>query len=158
MILILAYGNSLRRDDGAGFVLAEKLEGLLSKPGLDVLRIDSHQLTPELSLDISGEDVRSVIFIDTRAVSGPSDDLELHLEKVVPAEIASPSVGHHFNASLLMAYTKYLFKKEPPAWIITIPGVDFDHGEGLSAVARKSLEDAPEKLRNLIEQIAPSSD
>lgn len=153
MILLLAYGNSLRRDDGAGFVLADRLERLLSEPGIDIVRIDSHQLAPELSLDISGDDVSAVVFIDTRAVSGPSDDLELHFERVVPAEIASPSVGHHFNADLLMAYTKYLFKKEPPAWLITVPGVDFDHGEGLSAVTRKSLENAPDKLQGLIDSV-----
>jgi hydrogenase maturation protease len=153
MILILAYGNSLRRDDGAGFVLADRLERLLSKSGIGVVRIDSHQLTPELSLDISGDNVSVVVFVDTRAVSGPSDDLELHFGKVVPAEIASPSVGHHFDASLLMAYTKYLFKKEPPAWLVTVPGVDFEHGEGLSEVTRKSVENAPDKLRVLIDSV-----
>ena len=155
MILILAYGNSLRRDDGAGFVLADRLERLLSRPGIGLVRIDSHQLTPELSLDISKDDVSAVVFIDTRAVAGPSDDLQLRFEKVVPAEISSPSLGHHFDASLLMAYTKHLFKKEPPAWIITVPGVDFDHGEGLSELTRKSLEDAPGTLQKLIELLVP---
>jgi hydrogenase maturation protease len=158
MILILAYGNSLRRDDGAGFVLADALELHLSGSGISLKRIDSHQLTPELSLDIAENNVSTVIFIDTRAVSKPVDDLELHFENVVPAEIASPSVGHHLDASVLMAYTKYLFKKEPPAWLITIPGIDFDHGEELSEATRKSLENAPDKLRELIELVvSPSS-
>lgn len=153
MILILPYGNSLRRDDGAGFVLADALQRLLSARDVPLRRIDSHQLTPELSLDISAEEVSAVLFIDTRAVSGPSDDLEIHFERIIPIETASPSVGHHFDASLLMAYTKYLFAKEPPAWLITAPGLDFDHGEGLSPVCRKSLEDAPDRLRDLIERI-----
>jgi hydrogenase maturation protease len=157
MILILAYGNSLRRDDGAGFVLADTLELLLSESGISIERFDSHQLTPELSLDIAGNNISAVIFIDTRAVSGSSDDLDLHFKNVVPAEIASPSVGHHLDASVLMAYTKYLFKKEPPAWIITVPGVDFDHGEGLSEVTRKSLENAPDKLRKLIDMVVSLS-
>jgi len=155
MVLILPYGNSLRRDDGAGFVLADGFERLLAENRIRTDRIDSHQLTPELSLEISRESVSAVIFIDTRAVTGSSDDLEIRLDEVIPAEIASPSMGHHFDASVLMAYTKYLFKKEPPAWIITVPGIDFDHGEGLSALTRRSLENAPERLKSLIELLGP---
>ena len=43
MVLILAYGNSLRRDDGAGFVLGDVVERMLSEEGFEVDRIDSHQ-------------------------------------------------------------------------------------------------------------------
>ncbi|MHC1729001.1 MAG: hydrogenase maturation protease [Syntrophobacteraceae bacterium] len=153
MILILAYGNSLRRDDGAGFVLADSLESILLQAGGEVKRIDSHQLAPELALDIAGDCVSAVIFIDTRAVSDPNDDLSIHVIPVVPAEIASPSLGHHFDAPVLLTYTKYLFNKEPLAWLITIPGVDFDHGEGLSETAAKALEQAPRKLQELISSV-----
>ena len=68
MVLILAYGNSLRRDDGAGFVLGDVVERMLSEAGFEVKRIDSHQLEPELALDISGEKISAVLFIDTRAL------------------------------------------------------------------------------------------
>ncbi|MFZ2445873.1 MAG: hydrogenase maturation protease [Syntrophobacteraceae bacterium] len=152
LLLLIAYGNSLRRDDGAGFILAEKLEHLLHEAGKGVIRIDTHQLTPELSLDIVGEDVSAVIFLDTRAVSDPSDDLEIHVTEVRPADFASPSLGHHMDVSLLLAYTAHLFKTPPPAWLITIPGVDFNHGEGLSDTARNAIENALETLPALIDR------
>lgn len=154
MILILAYGNSLRRDDGAGFVLADVLEDLLSGTGAEARRIDSHQLVPELALDIAAEDVSAVVFADARAVLSASDGLEVGVSEVLPAEAASPSAGHNLDASVLMAYAKHLFNREVRAWLITVPGVDFDHGEGLSKTTRKSLARAPERLRELVELLA----
>ena len=142
MVLIFAYGNSLRRDDGAGFVLGDLVERMLSEAGLEVARIDSHQLEPEFALDISGENVSSVLFIDARAVPDTldADDLRVQVDRVVSAGNASPSMAHHLNAPTLLAYARYLFKKEPPAWLITVPGTDFDHGEGLSETARQAIQ------------------
>lgn len=154
MILILAYGNSLRRDDGAGFLLADVLEPLLSEAGIRTRRIDSHQLAPELALDIAEPSVSAVLFIDTRSVADPSDDLRLHIQKTLSAEMASPSVGHNFDASVLLAYTKFLFKKEIPAWLITVPGKDFDHGEGFSETVEGAVANAESELAPLIKELA----
>ena len=99
MVLILAYGNSLRRDDGAGFVLGDVVERMLSEAGLQVKRIDSHQLEPELALDISGEKISSVLFIDTRALpeTPGGDNLRVQFRRVASAQNASPSMGHHLD-------------------------------------------------------------
>lgn len=154
MVLLIAYGNSLRRDDGAGFVLAENLERIFLQSGQAAVRLEVHQLTPELSLDISKENIRAVIFLDTRAVTDPDDDFRIHVQKVAPAEIGSPSMGHHLDVSLLLAYTAYLFKKPPPAWLVTVPGVDFNHGEGLSQSTQWAIDNPPAKLNDLIDEIA----
>ncbi|MCE5336948.1 MAG: hydrogenase maturation protease [Desulfobacteraceae bacterium] len=156
MILILAYGNSLRRDDGAGFVLADLIERLLADAGAEVERIDSHQLTPELSLDIAGQDVASVLFIDTRAVPGPSDDLRVHVERISAPGTGASGVGHNLDASIVLAYARGLFGKEPPAWLITVPGFDFEHGEGLSERTLERIDGARESLRDFAESIARS--
>jgi Ni,Fe-hydrogenase maturation factor len=66
VILIIAYGNSLRRDDGAGLILGEKLEDALRKRGLSVSHIAVHQLTPDLALSVAAENVAAVVFVDTR--------------------------------------------------------------------------------------------
>jgi len=152
MVLILAYGNSLRRDDGAGFVLGDVVERMLSEAGLEVVRIDSHQLEPELALDISGEKISAVLFIDTRSLpeTPGGDNLRGQFRRVVSAKNGSPGIGHHLNPQTLLAYSLFLFKKEPPAWLVTIPGKDFDHGEGLSDTARKAINSAPEILSELI--------
>ncbi|MGO9314811.1 MAG: hydrogenase maturation protease [Syntrophobacteraceae bacterium] len=152
MVLILAYGNSLRRDDGAGFVLGNIVERMLSEAGFEVDRIDSHQLEPEFALDISGEKISAVLFIDARALpeAHRADDLHVQVRRVTSAENASSSMGHHLNAPTLLAYAGFLFKKEPPAWLITVPGIDFDHGEGLSETAQQAINEAPQILRELI--------
>lgn len=158
MVLIFAYGNSLRRDDGAGLVLGGVVERLLSEAGFQVNRIDSHQLEPEFALDISGEEISSVLFIDARTVPeiSDADDLRVQFHRVSPAEDSSPGLGHHLNPSTLLAYARHLFKKEPPAWLITIPGTDFDHGEGLSEIALEAIRSAPEILRGLVQLICRS--
>ncbi|MGA2227547.1 MAG: hydrogenase [Syntrophobacteraceae bacterium] len=151
MVLIIAYGNSLRRDDGAGFVLGDVVERMLSEAGLEFERIDSHQLEPEFALDISREKITSVLFIDARALpETPDDDLRVQFRRVVSAKNASPGMGHHLNPTTLLAYSGYLFKKEPPAWLITVPGIDYDHGEGLSETAREAIDSAPDILSELI--------
>jgi len=132
--------------------LGDVVERMLSEAGLQVHRIDSHELEPEFALDISDEKISAVLFIDTRAVPDPpaSDDLRVHIRRIVAAKDASPSVGHHLDASTLLVYARYLFKKEPPAWLITVPGKDFDHGEGLSWTALEAIRSAPETLSGLI--------
>lgn len=153
MVLILAYGNSLRRDDGAGFVLADKVQRLLTNAGALVKRIDSHQLMPELSLDIAEDNISSVIFIDTRAVKDPSDNLRIGSHRIKSADGDRPGMGHHLNASALLTYTRYLFKKEPPAWLLTAPGVDFDHGEEFSEVTKKALEGTRNDVRDVLIEV-----
>ncbi|SPF32727.1 Ni,Fe-hydrogenase maturation factor (hox operon) [Syntrophobacter sp. SbD1] len=182
MVLILAYGNSLRRDDGAGFVLAGMVERMLFDAGFDVQRIDSRQLEPEHALDISSEKISALLFIDTRAVHTTPDEakmlfpiaaagfpppapvsgtrsclpaaaangMRVQFESVVSADSRSAGIGHYLSPSTLLAFVAYLFKKQPPAWLITVPGIDFDHGEGLSDTARKAIDSAPEILRELI--------
>ncbi|MEZ4766952.1 MAG: hypothetical protein R2844_00805 [Caldilineales bacterium] len=66
MILIIAYGNSLREDDGAGLVLAEKLEPLLRRFAVDARRIETQQLLPELAAEIAASQPHAVVFVDTR--------------------------------------------------------------------------------------------
>jgi hydrogenase maturation protease len=152
MVLILAYGNSLRRDDGAGFVLGDVVERMVSEAGFEVERIDSHQLEPELALDISGEKISAVLFIDTRALpeTPGGGDLCVQFRQVVSAKSTSAGIGHHLDPPTLLAYSRFLFKKEPPAWLVTVPGTDFDHGEGLSETTRKAIDSAPEILSELI--------
>lgn len=66
-LLFIAYGNTLRRDDGAGLALAEKLLPLLRDQGLQVELITIQQLTPELALDIADPNLDGVCFFDTAA-------------------------------------------------------------------------------------------
>ena len=145
MLLIIACGNSLRRDDGAGLLMAERLEQACQALGLTVKRISVHQLTPELAVDIADQAVRAVVFVDTQP-GQPGDSPALF---PLTPDTASPSVGHHLTPAVLLLYAQQLYHHCPPAWQITVPGVDFDHGETLSQTAADSLSHAPALAQQL---------
>ena len=50
-VLIVAYGNPLRSDDGVGWVVAEELRRSLALPEVEVLRLQ--QLLPEVAESLS---------------------------------------------------------------------------------------------------------
>jgi hydrogenase maturation protease len=148
VILIIAYGNSLRRDDGAGLVLGELLEEALRGRGLDVLRIAVHQLTPDLAFDVAAEDIAGVVFVDTRVAGAGEGQHELQI-CLLSSDQGSSGLGHHVGASSIMTCARLLYDKSPPAWLLTVPGVDFDHGEGLSELAQRALDSLPALLHKL---------
>jgi hydrogenase maturation protease len=148
MILIIAYGNSLRRDDGAGLALGEILERALRSRGRQVKRIAQHQLDPESSLCVAEEGVSSVVFVDTRVAVGSDEACSLQVMQV-PRKSTESRLGHHLGPSAVMAYARLLYGKDPIAWVLTVPGVDFDHGEGFSGVAQEALKSLPTFLESL---------
>ena len=148
MILIIAYGNSLRRDDGAGLILAQYLEEALRDRKLDVQRIAVHQLTPDLALSVAADAVAAVVFVDTRVATAGDVRLDLRVQPL-GAEECAQSLGHHVGPAVVLTYARLLYDKSPPAWLLTAPGVDFDHGEGLSEEARRALDTLPAILRDL---------
>jgi len=148
VILIIAYGNSLRRDDGAGLILGRILEGALRERGLAVSRIAVHQLTPDLALSVAGDEVAAVVFVDTRVATAGDEQTGLQVRSL-SSEGHAQSLGHHLGASTVMTYARLLYDKSPPAWLLTVPGADFDHGEGLSEVAQRALNTLPSLLQQL---------
>ena len=152
MILIIAYGNSLRRDDGAGLVLAEILEQTLRAHHLKVERLSAQQLTPELAADIAGDEVSTVVFVDTRAVLFNENQPRVQIEPLGPGA-NSPSAGHHLNAPTLLIYAYHLYRKQPPAWQITIPGIDFEHGQQFSQLTQIALNEARPYLAEWLREL-----
>ena len=149
MILLIAYGNALRRDDGAGLLLAEELERQWQSRGVVMRRITAHQLTPELAVDIVGAEATAVFFCDAR-LAEMEDEAGVTIESLTVGSATSPALGHQLGPTTVLAYANLLRTGQslPPAWLVTAPGVDFDHGEGLStyaqaAVARALADDSP---------------
>lgn len=144
-ILIIAYGNSLRRDDGAGLVLGRQLASAWQNQGIHLTLLETHQLTPELALEIAQPTVAAVVFVDTRdAAHHPSESNgqeSTRLRQLVVDGEDSPSLGHQLNPTTLCIYAGNLYNHQPPAWLITVPGWDFGHGEGLSSQAQLAVEE-----------------
>jgi hydrogenase maturation protease len=146
-LLFIAYGNTLRRDDGAGLALAEKLCPLLAAWGLQVDLIAVQQLTPELALEIADPALQAVCFFDTAA---EAHSLAIQLRRV-DAQQSAPVLGHHLIPSALLLYARRLYGICPPAWLVTIPGYDFELGEGFSAKTAAHLADVATLAQQVVQ-------
>ena len=142
MILVIGYGNTLRRDDGAGVRLAEHLaDGLSAR-----IRVETgHQLTPEMALTVAAADVDGVVFIDASVTA-----TEIALKRIDLDNDVSPSVGHHLTPEALMVYANRLYGRTPPAWLVTLPAYDLGHGESLTDQTEAWVCAGCERVRALI--------
>ncbi|HEY0592549.1 MAG TPA: hydrogenase maturation protease [Thermoanaerobaculia bacterium] len=128
-VLVLGYGNTLRGDDGAGWLAAEALRSA-SNGDVDVRAI--HQLGPELAVDVAA--APAVVFVDA-SVAGPPGQVAMR-----EVGQASPAMGltHHVPPAAVMDLAEELYGVRPPAWEVAISGASFALGEGLSpAVAAR---------------------
>ena len=138
MTLLIAIGNTLRRDDGA----AHRVLELLELPA-GVAAISCHQLTPELSEEIGAAD--TVVFIDADVNPGPAQ-----LEPIEPGAGLNPLGGHFLRPQELLAIAQRLFAFQGKAWLCHVPGEDFGEGEGLSPVAEANSREAAQLIQRLI--------
>ena len=142
-LLVIGYGNELRRDDGVGTkVAAAVAEWKLPR----IEAIDCQQLTPELTEPISL--AAHVVFVDAALDAGGS----IQIREIEPDQ-NSQVMTHATNPRALLALAKQAFGRCPPATWLTIPIQDVDFGEELSPLARQGLEIAMEKIRLLAQNI-----
>ena len=142
-LLVIGYGNELRRDDGVG----AKVAGAVAKwnlPGAQA--IACHQLTPELTDAIASAE--HVVFVDaTLGISGSVQSREIQPDE------NSQIMTHATNPSSLLALAKQAFGRCPTASWLTIPIQDVDFGEELSPLACDGFNVALEKIRSLANNV-----
>ena len=141
--LVIGYGNTLRSDDGAGQVVAEKI-GQWELPGVRSLAV--HQLTPELTADIAQAD--TVIFIDAVATSA-ENPVSLKIEQI-QAQDENPNFGHSCNPRSLLSWTQVLYGKATKAYWVLIPAVNFDFGEEFSDLTQRGIDTSLNQVKQLI--------
>jgi hydrogenase maturation protease len=142
MILIIGYGNPLRRDDGIGYEAAQRLMELIHDPHVVILA--RHQLTPDLIALISIAD--TVFFIDARRGDYPG---EIYCEEVLP--FGSGGVfTHHVSPAVLLESSRILYGTCPFAWLYTMCGAQFELGMEFSAAVQHAL---PRLVEQLLTQI-----
>ena len=141
-LLVIGYGNTLRRDDGVGPGVAEAVAAL-DLPAVRTLACPL--LTPELAEAVSQAHV--VIFVDA-AVDAPR---EVQLRTLAPAE-SSQVMAHAASPATLLALARDVFGHAPEAWWLTIPVEDLGIGEELSPLARRGFEIAVREVRRCAAQ------
>lgn len=144
MILLIGYGNSLRRDDGAGPALARALAARFENAAVRLLC--PHQLSPELAWEISRPEVKTVLFADASAEPGGAAPLLRLLEAGGDGAL----LGHALGPGELLGLAEKVFGRRPPAWLAAVPGFDFGFGEGLSEPCRAALGQAEAEAMEVI--------
>lgn len=137
--LVIGYGNTLRTDDGVGPHVAEAV-GSLRLPGVHTLICQ--QLSPEHADPISRAD--AVVFVDA-AVDAPR---EVQLRPLEPGD-SSQLMAHAADPRTMLALARDVFGRAPRAWWLTIPAVNMEFSESLSAEAERGCAEAIKRIREL---------
>ncbi len=132
-ILLIAYGNPGRQDDGLGPALAARLENL----DIDGLVIDSdYQLSVEHAWDIAKADV--VVFVDATV-----EDVQSYSFRALTFDKTDMKLGfstHSISPQAVLGLSVELFQATTKAYVLGIRGYEFEKiEEGLTAEAVANL-------------------
>jgi hydrogenase maturation protease len=155
-VLILGYGNTLRRDDGAGAVAARLLaaDPRLQRDGVEVR--EAYQLLPEMSLDLA--EVTLAVFVDADAAGLPGSvtvrgiDPETAARSDADARGEPGASSHHVGGGELVALAATLGGRAPDAVAIGIGVADMGLGEGLSPAVESALPQVVDLVVDLVER------
>jgi hydrogenase maturation protease len=153
-VLIIAYGNSLRSDDGLGWRAAEALEGRFTPDQVEILRV--HQLAPELAEAMSRSD--GVILLDAatpRSTEMKPGDIRVE-EFQRNKAIESARFCHAFSPGSVLELAGALYGIEPRAFFVTMIGEDFAHGEFLSPRVAAALPAMVGRIEALVQEMVSS--
>jgi hydrogenase maturation protease len=100
------------------------------------------QLSPEHAAPISL--ARTVIFVDA-AVDAPN---EVQLRRLEPCD-TSQLMTHAADPRTMLALSRDVFGHVPQAWWLTIPAVNLEFGETLSAEAHRGVNEAVARISKL---------
>jgi hydrogenase maturation protease len=141
-ILIYAYGNPGRQDDGLGNRFVEELGKWIDDKNIQGIEIESnYQLNIEDSVKVSEKDI--VIFVDAS-----NEDIEdIHFSVVEPSEGRSEFTTHSASPAFVLALCIRLYDKHPKTYLLQIRGYEWEFKEGLSAKAEKNLQKALEFIK-----------
>ncbi len=156
-LLLIAYGNTSRRDDGVAYYVVQRLCARLGLPPerleaedgalderLNVLRL--HQLAPELAETLAQYD--AVIFIDAHVEGQGWAPVEW---RPIEPTYAPSLVSHHLKPAAVLALCETLYGAHPQGYALSILGHDFDFGEDLSPATLALADEAVERLVRFLE-------
>ena len=130
-VLIIAYGNPLREDDGVGWAVAAALEGC---PGVEVQAV--HQLLPELVEALSR--ASSVVFVDARRDGTPG----IVRREPVLVRDGTEAMTHALDPGRLLGLCRRLYGRAPEAVVVSVSGARFGFGHALSEPVRGAVPEA----------------
>ncbi len=148
-VLIIAYGNPLRCDDGLAWRAADSMEGRFASSDVEILR--TQQLTPEIAESVSR--VEAVLFIDAASIDGTNTQPGNILEAPVVLTNETPHSSHHLSPGAVLALARDLYATSPRAFSVTLTGQCFDHGDSLSPEVAAALPSLVQRIKALVQQL-----
>ena len=145
-IVVFAVGNPSRGDDAIGPELCARLEKWLAREGLSERAelIEDFQLNIEHALDLAGREL--ALFID----AGENTPAPYVFEQIYPAAIPSHSTHALPPQAVLQVFRQTEGREPPPSFVLCVRGECFELGEGLSAEALGRMDEAMNRLEQLI--------
>ena len=136
-ILIYAFGNPGRQDDGLGNRIVEELEPWLRERGIDHVELESnYQLNIEDADTIKDMDI--VVFVDASI-----EDIDgFHMGEVKPSKGRSEFTMHAASPAYILALCIKLYQKHPQTYLLQIRGYEWEFLEKLSTQAAMNLASA----------------
>ncbi len=139
-LLVIGYGNTLRRDDGVGPRVAEAIAAL-QMPGVRTLVCQL--LTPEYADPIAR--ARRVIFVDAAV-----DRMDgVHFRKLEPGA-TTQLMAHAADPRTMLALARDVFGHAPEAWWLTIPAMHLGFGADYSPEAEAGFNAAVTEIQRLV--------
>jgi hydrogenase maturation protease len=145
-VLIIAYGNPLRSDDGVAWRAAEQLQHKFPSHEVDIRTM--HQLTPELAEYVAHH--KCVIFIDAAAESSAPGHVEVN--ELCSADSHS-ALGHALTPTVILSLAEKLYHSSPRAFSVTVSGQNFGHGESLSSPVQAAIPDLISCIEQLVKHL-----
>jgi hydrogenase maturation protease len=143
-VVVFAYGNTLRGDDGVGPAVGERLERMINDARV---RVEiHHQLSPELADDLM--DASLAVFVDAD-VNLAVGQIELGAVAAESEESQSP-LGHHLGPPQLLALARLLGVGNVTAWQASIGPAQMDIGEQLSPAVIAAVPKLAGRIEMLI--------
>jgi hydrogenase maturation protease len=141
--MVIGYGNELRGDDGIGNKIANAIESWQLST---VKSLAVHQLTPEIAANLANTNL--AIFVDACINSEP---LDIQITALLP-DTNNAINGHIGDPRSLLALTQSLYGHCPSAWLVTVPGFNFEISDRISPLAEKGMAIALVKIIQLLNQ------
>ncbi len=132
-LIVFAWGNESRGDDGIGPELARRLTSL-ERPELTV--VEDHQLNIEHVMDFAG--ATPLLFIDASV----SIDQGIRLERIEASSDGNFSTHAISPQALLNVYRETTGGEAPTAYLLHVAGDSFGLGESLGETGRNAVESA----------------
>ena len=148
-VLIIAYGNPLRSDDGIAWRAADELKRKAGSAAAEIICV--HQLMPELAEQVSHAE--NVIFLDASCKGEPGTITC----QPVSAQSTDAQFWHQLTPDSLLALSAQLFGTAPRAFSASFSGESFDHGDTLSQTAIVGLPLLVARVSELVGHLADPS-